>query len=53
MEPTEEGKKRHPPNGIYDSEYACTCIPTCANPCKGGCGCKACDTAYQDFLSTE
>jgi hypothetical protein len=37
-----------PYNGI-----PCTCTEQCHDPCKGGCGCKACRTSYQDFLSKE
>lgn len=50
--PTEEGKKRHPPDGLYE-DYACTCTESCRRPCNGQCGCKACGAAYSDFLSCE
>jgi len=36
----------------YDG-IPCTCTDKCDDPCKGGCGCKACYTSYQDFLSNE
>jgi hypothetical protein len=36
----------------YDG-IPCTCTEKCADPCKGGCGCRACHTAYGDFLSNE
>lgn len=36
----------------YDG-VPCTCKDNCPDPCKGACGCKACHTAYQDFLSNE
>lgn len=57
---TEEGKRRYPPDGIYACDAndsgdwePCTCAPSCADPCKGQCGCVACRTAYGDFLSLE
>jgi hypothetical protein len=55
-EPTEEGKKRYPPDGIYDDgagPFVCTCKPECPPACKGKCGCEACHAGYQDFLSCE
>ncbi len=52
--PTEEGRRRFPPNGIYaEAREVCTCEPGCSVPCKGECGCKACTAAYGDFLSVE
>jgi len=36
----------------YDG-IPCTCTDKCDDPCKGKCGCKACYTSYQDFLSNE
>jgi len=52
--PTNEGKRRHPPDGFYfNTGSACTCKPVCPKPCKGGCGCRACLDAYSDFLSVE
>jgi hypothetical protein len=61
--PTEEGKKRYPPNGIYKGDFfddsessyweVCTCKSECPDPCKGLCGCKACHANYMDFLSVE
>ena len=58
--PTDEGKKRYEPDGIYtggmnDRDYwkICTCKPECDHPCKGVCGCEACHMSYMDFLSCE
>jgi hypothetical protein len=63
-QPTEEGKRRYNftepvgfyndynPDGSVDERFACTCAPACANPCKGSCGCEACDRNWQDYLST-
>ena len=61
--PTEEGKKRYPPNGVYKGDFfaagesnfweICTCKQKCPDPCKGLCGCKACHASYMDFLSME
>lgn len=45
-------KKRQPDCESYDG-LPCTCKDDCPVPCKGVCGCKACHTAYQDFLSNE
>jgi hypothetical protein len=44
-----------PVDGTFEELYAppCTCKPNCKHPCKGGCGCKCCHTAYGDFLSGE
>lgn len=51
--PTEEGKIRFPPDGIYDTA-PCTCsTAACNRPCKGECGCEACHLSYGDFLSVE
>lgn len=58
--PTEEGKKRFPPNGFYCGDFSdnpewwepCTCKRECPDPCKGSCGCKACGTEYSDYLSS-
>ena len=56
-EPTEEGKKRYSPDGYYrdhptDGErYPCLCTEECMRPCKGECGCPACDASYNDYLS--
>jgi hypothetical protein len=57
-EPTEEGKKRWPPEGRYYGSWIgeegyeyfapCTCTPECPmsshrhTECKGSCGCAAC-----------
>jgi len=61
--PTEEGMRRHPPDGIYKGGFfadadkifweACTCSSDCPYPCKGQCDCKACNANYNDFLSME
>lgn len=61
--PTEEGKIRYPPYGIYKGDFfneadndfweVCTCSQHCPNPCKGQCGCNACNTTWNDFLSME
>ncbi len=53
-EPTAEGKRRWPPDGIYGmtDPQPCTCKPECNDPRKGECGCQACDNAYQDWLSS-
>ena len=49
-QPTDDGLRRWEPFGFYAC-HACTCLPTCDDPCKGDCGCEACDAAYQDYLS--
>lgn len=46
--PTEEGKKRYPPDGVYRGDFfgenesnfweICTCKQKCSDPCKGLCG---------------
>jgi hypothetical protein len=49
--PTDEGKKRYPPDGIYKGRFQnepCTCTPDCEHPCTGVCGCRACGEAYMD-----
>lgn len=51
-QPTDEGKNRYPPDGMYQGE-PCTCKPECPYNCKGECGCDACCAAYCDFLDTE
>lgn len=59
-EPTEEGRRRWPPDGYLRLDgrgnvrdrVACTCTAACRQPdCKGGCGCEACALGwlvYQD-----
>jgi hypothetical protein len=50
--PTEEGVRRYEPDGYYTANgdrVPCTCKPTCSIACKGECGCKACQQAFQDF----
>jgi hypothetical protein len=54
-QPTEEGRKRHEPNGYYMEEdfgdyYPCTCDEKCSQSCKGGCGCEACRASYVDAM---
>ncbi len=49
--PTEEGKRRWPPDGLYENA-PCTCKPECHEPCKGRCGCQACHVSYSDYLSS-
>jgi hypothetical protein len=53
MEPTEEGKRRYPPDGYYTVNVTpgtpCTCTLTCNEYCKGECGCAACREAHGDF----
>lgn len=56
--PTAEGRRRYPfSDGYYHIDgfnpQPCTCVETCDDPCKGGCGCQACHDAYQDFLSND
>lgn len=57
LEPTERGKLNYPvkPIGYYvvdaEEQYACICKDNCPKPCKGDCGCLACNTAYNDYLS--
>jgi len=59
--PTQEGKKRYRPDGIYKGPFtgdqsfweACTCVPACPDPCLGQCGCQACETAHEDTLYFE
>jgi hypothetical protein len=38
-----------------EDEEECTCQERrCkTDPCKGGCGCRACNNDYQDFLSSQ
>jgi hypothetical protein len=57
--PSEDGKRRYAlTDGYYrkqpsDAEnYACTCTPSCANPCDGACECVACKTRSLDARST-
>lgn len=52
--PSEEGKRRYPPDGFHpgfaDIRVACTCGPACADPCNGHCGCLACEHSLSDAL---
>lgn len=50
--PTHEGIQRYEPDGYYTANgypVPCTCRETCLLACKGECGCRACDMAFQDF----
>jgi hypothetical protein len=49
QQPTETGKTKYPPDGLYE-DIPCTCVPECADDCKGGCGCSACASAYGDAM---
>src|ERR1043165_8964107 len=49
--PTEEGKRRFEPDGLYDG-IPCTCLPTCEYPCGGKCGCEACRAERADVMSS-
>lgn len=52
--PTEEGRRRYPPDGLYkamymyvNEHYPCQCTPECKNPCDGRqCNCKACQEPH-------
>lgn len=51
MEPTEEGKRRYPPHGVFqaapDEDPApCICNDHCEDRCIGLCGCLACAIRY-------
>lgn len=58
QEPTDEGRRRYPPDGRYDADLEngdrglpCTCTDACPMACRGylgGCGCRACGAAYAD-----
>lgn len=44
--PTAEGRRRYPPDGMYDGDLPCTCAPTCPEPCRDdACECEACAEA--------
>jgi hypothetical protein len=49
-EPTEIGKKKYPPDGMYEEAWACTCSESCPNDCKGECDCEACFACYCDAM---
>ncbi|MBP1151383.1 MULTISPECIES: hypothetical protein [Methylocaldum] len=57
--PTDEGKKRYPPNGLYQAKYmtqphACTCTAECTDPCDGeDCGCSACLALHDGVASID
>lgn len=46
--PSEEGRKRYPPNGIDFNDCACQCKPECSEDCDGSCGCPAHRAQYSD-----
>lgn len=54
--PTDEGKKRYPPDGMYieyGNSIACRCKASCPmisdmNDCDGSCGCRACKKSDSD-----
>jgi hypothetical protein len=50
--PSEQGKRRYPPDGVYTNGMVrvaywtvCTCAASCPTPCRGDCGCGACALA--------
>lgn len=54
-EPSNEGKRRYPPDGVYTGGFVnvfywtvCTCNASCPTKCNGGCDCKACRIRYRD-----
>jgi hypothetical protein len=58
-QPTEEGRRRWPPDGYLLLNHGggardrlpCTCTAACEPDCKGSCGCEACALGwlvYQD-----
>jgi hypothetical protein len=55
-EPSEEGRKRYPPDGVYRNGYEvlpCTCQPSCPEDCGSRswtCFCEACIGAANDLL---
>jgi len=55
MEPTDDGKRRYPPDGLYwiDRDWCepCTCTRHCAKVCRGECGCSACLASFEDSVS--
>jgi hypothetical protein len=48
--PTPEGMRRYPYTTGYYEDLPCICMPSCARPCTGTCGCEACIAAYTDTL---
>lgn len=51
MEPSEQGRRRYPPDGIFREvrdvgPVACRCVDSCRTPCLGECGCIACAVRY-------
>lgn len=52
-EPTEEGRRRFGGDGRNAEGTACRCEPSCQNPCKGECGCRACSDLWSDALSCD
>ena len=58
--PSQDGIRRYPAAvGYYQlhqtdfNKYPCNCLPRCAEPCDGQCGCYACRTAHVDRISGE
>lgn len=52
-EPTSEGLRRYPPDGMAEVEggaIACACTEACAKECMGECGCQACRRVSLDYL---
>lgn len=51
MQPSEQGRRRYPPDGIFREApevgpVACRCNDACRNPCQGECGCIACAVRF-------
>lgn len=58
--PTEEGKRRWPPDGYYDKIFPCTCKPECPEGTShtsmlqsGACRCDACTAAETDMWESD
>ena len=52
--PTAEGLRRYPDaTEGYWEDIPCTCQPDCPDPCRGGCGCSACNNAYMDAIDCD
>lgn len=50
---SDEGKRRFPPDGVYDELWVCTCKPECPSDCKGECGCEAHAAAWGEYLNSQ
>ncbi len=55
-QPNEQALRRYPNTGgtytpaTQDAEpITCTCKAGCATPCRGECGCRACEAAFEDW----